>query len=930
MGHYEKNIEALEKHHPKLVELIDSCVIDEERIKVLNAESDEMQVVYKKEDGQDIYILGDKDQTNAANQAVDLLGKMKKEGIAVLFGFGLGFFAEEILKRFEKGHLLIVYEATPSLFKTALMTRDLSELLGSEKIKVILGDDAHNFADFHNHYHHIVHGKFWIVKHNPSIKLNEEAYENFHKRLLEENRLSNSGIGTMISLGKDFINSFMSNIPQLIRKSGVNRLKDIFRGRPAIVVSAGPSLEKNFHLLKKAKGRAIIIAVDVVLPTLLPAGIIPDIIVAIDPLPENIAVFRDNPMLKEVPFICLAQYTPEIVDIYPGPIFINSVPGNVIFQWLNNFWEDKGYIECFGGSVAHLAFASAEYMGAKDIALIGQDLSYEKKFHSGDTTELLHAFHDQETPDYTRGAQKADNIFGEKRYTVGALLSFKTHFENRIRTFNGTAINATEGGLPIEGARTMRLADFIDEHCDLEEIDTFPVLSGLNNSEISYNLEGLLFQVTNARSMFVDIRGNAKKILKHIHRAQKMKKKKEEEKPEFHNILEKIETLTEKVKSPILDIIASYHYQLELYMRRQGIQDIDEIEDKWKKLKKQLIRGLNYYGELIEAIDLFVKQLDKIIKAIKREVNVNKLLMDDSLPKYSRFLKTGKIYKRAGIADRAVKYLEASIRAEDTADEGREMNGQAFVKTHLLNASKSQITSLYVPLAEMYIKQFRFYEAREILTKAGRQKARSKQQAQKVPELLKTCDEKIRAWDERKKKVEKLLKKAEADYGSNLDSGYFYFRAKDYEMAEKAYEKVISDQTSETSSQNPASAAYYGLAHTYLAMEETEKAVSALEKAIEADPENPILYRDLGFIAIGNKNLTAAEAFLVRAIELSPQTEELYKPLASLYLSSGETEKAVALYEDALLVIPDSPIIQRGIAVLFNESVAQAAKAGKC
>ncbi len=51
-------------------------------------------------------------------------------------------------------------------------------------------------------------------------------------------------------------------------------LQNIFDSRPAIIVSAGPSLENNFHLRKKAKNKAVIIAVDVVLPTLLPAGII--------------------------------------------------------------------------------------------------------------------------------------------------------------------------------------------------------------------------------------------------------------------------------------------------------------------------------------------------------------------------------------------------------------------------------------------------------------------------------------------------------------------------------------------------------------------------------------------------------------------------------------------------------------------------------
>ena len=92
----------------------------------------------------------------------------------------------------------------------------------------------------------------------------------------------------------------------------------------------GPSLEKTLHLLKEAKSKAVIIAVDAALPTLLPAGILPDLLVAIDPMPENVAFFKDNPLLKHVPFMCLTQYTPEIVDIYPGPLFLNTTEQNLV------------------------------------------------------------------------------------------------------------------------------------------------------------------------------------------------------------------------------------------------------------------------------------------------------------------------------------------------------------------------------------------------------------------------------------------------------------------------------------------------------------------------------------------------------------------------------------------------------------------------
>ena len=141
---------------------------------------------------------------------------MGKEGVAVLFGFGLGYFAEEILKRFEEGHILMVYEATSELFKTALRTRDLSELLESEKIKIVLGEDADNFSVIHSYYNHIYNGKCWIVNHHPSVKLNQEAYGKFKKRLEEEKRLSDTGVGTVINIGKEFVNTLIQTTPEKV------------------------------------------------------------------------------------------------------------------------------------------------------------------------------------------------------------------------------------------------------------------------------------------------------------------------------------------------------------------------------------------------------------------------------------------------------------------------------------------------------------------------------------------------------------------------------------------------------------------------------------------------------------------------------------------------------------------------------------------
>jgi tetratricopeptide (TPR) repeat protein len=581
-------------------------------------------------------------------------------------------------------------------------------------------------------------------------------------------------------------------------------------------------------------------------------------------------------------------------------MFLNRNSQNILSHWLGRFYEDDYNIDCFGGSVAHFAFNIADFMGSDNIVLVGQDLSFSsKKVHSKGVTDIFEEAVEkgvENIRDQTIGASRTIDIFNEDVLTRSDFLSFKTSYENKIKTFKGKVINATEAGLPIEGAIPMRFMDFIDSYCDLPEIDTFPILSKLMGGKVADNLGMIKDEVTAGRDKFNEIKNTANRILKHLKKIISLKKKGKKDSKEFHYILNKVEPLIEKVKHPLLNLLVGYHYSLELYLQRQDMVDIDAIEDKWERLDRQLERGENYYGEIVEAISLFNKQLDKLIPALQREKKVNAILSDEALKDSERFMKIGMLYKNAGAVRQSVEFLEA---AEGDIQ---------------LTGDDSQITDLYVSMADMYIKQFRFYEAREIL---GKVRGDGSNSNSRIDKLLNTCEEKIEVWEAREKKMQQLLQDAEANYGSHLESGYFYFRIKDYKGAEKAYLKAI--ESMETNVEP-----YYGLAHTYLAMDDVEKAVEIFEKAIAIDPDNPILYRDLGLIAFENNNIEPAELFFRKAIELAPSEAELYKNLADLYINLGQREKAIELYENALQANADNPAILKDLALIYSEKITNA------
>lgn len=77
--------------------------------------------------------------------------------------------------------------------------------------------------------------------------------------------------------------------------------KDALKGTPAIIVSAGPSLNKNIEILKKYKDNAVIFCVGTALRTLYNNNITPDFLNVIET--ENTSLHYDLPCSKDISFI---------------------------------------------------------------------------------------------------------------------------------------------------------------------------------------------------------------------------------------------------------------------------------------------------------------------------------------------------------------------------------------------------------------------------------------------------------------------------------------------------------------------------------------------------------------------------------------------------------------------------------------------------
>ena len=320
-----------------------------------------------------------------------------------------------------------------------------------------------------------VHGLFTVLLSKTAIhKGEEDAFRDDLLRMAKDVRewllvrlqaLGNSSHDTMLGLRQMALMS-----PWIVYGSQYESILAPFKDRPFVVVSAGPSLAKNYELLKDVQDRCVIVANDAVLKKLLSNGIRPHIVCALE---RGIAtydlLFKDTVQeypeeCGEILLISQAVCSPKLFGTWPGPKMIVGKGEVPVDQWFI-VGTIHGRVIPSGSSVAHMCFGVAVTMGASSIALIGQDLAYgeEGVSHvSGVFSEEVMAKQQKGTG--TKGVHIVPAALGGETETSELWLSFLRMFEARITSVDIDVFDCTEGGALIRGTIIEPFSEYLADH----------------------------------------------------------------------------------------------------------------------------------------------------------------------------------------------------------------------------------------------------------------------------------------------------------------------------------------------------------------------------------------------------------------------------------------------------------------------------------
>lgn len=429
--------------------------------------SDRFYNVLKSNDGKNILnitknnksvYLGSKYNTNRDIQFfLDSLGNIGSEDIIIVFGLGCGEHLYELINKLGENNRILVFEPDNNVINLFSKLEIARIILNDHRFKIYYFANEHNIESIFSSNIFDYELSSIIFSHYANYdQVYSKKFLDFISQFKDFLRKLHISKNTNLAFSKIWFDAFLRNIRIMSKGTPVDELKDKYLNKPAIIVSAGPSLKKNIHLLKKAQEKFIIITGGRTLKALTDLGVTPHFVCVIDPVEKTYRLVEES-LECNAPLVFYEGTNPDVVEKYKGP---------KIYFTANYFAGDfiqKTEIKLnYGGSVAHTCFGLAIHMGCNKIIFVGQDFAY-----TGDKIHAENAIVKNEENEFTdtEGYIYVDDIYGNKVKTTVTFDLFRKTMEDLIKAFPGrTYINATEGGANIKGTTVMPLVEVLDKY----------------------------------------------------------------------------------------------------------------------------------------------------------------------------------------------------------------------------------------------------------------------------------------------------------------------------------------------------------------------------------------------------------------------------------------------------------------------------------
>jgi Flp pilus assembly protein TadD len=911
MSFYEKNLTQLKLKFPEVYEWILKAEEDKS-IEVIHTAGGVSNLRLKGITGKSSYLYPMDDPLREEREFCKTLD-FSADQVTFLVGIGLGYIIEAIREKVQKGHKIIVFEKSATILKKALHQTDFSDLLKEGGMIFSLPDEdsvrekALQYASDHNI------GDSRIIGNARLMDVRKEYFE-LKELVVKYTTSSLVNHSTTINNGPIFAKNEIANLPRFLFSSGIKHLYEKFKGIPGIIISAGPSLEKNIHRLKEAKGKALIIATAPVVRVLFAHNIKPDLIVSIDFMDENGIHFEGINDCVDIPLVYPIRLTPRIVKEYQGDMFaVQDFMG--LFGWLQKNWEFKGSFTG-GGSVAIYAIMLALFCGCDPVIFVGQDLAFTDRSHIDGV--FLAEKVDRNNPNVLW----VDGMYGEKVPTSPVFLSFLGTIEAMIKQFQDRSfLNCTEGGAKIQGAKILSFDEFLTTQRQ-EPVDIEGIIKKSTNIE-KVNFRELLREI---EEKINQLRGMLKLSIDGLRSNKKIKRKlgrEEISSPEMRQALRE-----NYQNSTTLQQFCESFAPMSLFINKEIFQ-INRQEYRFQSshsdTKEGLVIGLKRNNLILAAAQKGIKEvyerLTHLFQILKRiETQRRKLAANDK--DEGAHYQYGRVLSEIGCHRLAVEEYEKAM------EQGREdceifyALGLSYLCLGKITMAEAVFQRAQKRFPEESLIQEGFRELEEV-KKEWEEKAESYHQAKDwvnaslyARKLLREYPDHRRAEeiakesgrlrDEKVRKVEEMHQEERKKRFLKMEHRNLMDRAKDF-MGRKYYAQAMDCLERALHLGHDEVEVKSLLACCYSEAGEMDKASQVFEELVAQFPETGLFHFNLGRALIRNGRLEEAAGQL--EIAASKEKQKFYNALfeaGAIYMNYKSYDRAIECFEKYLECSPDS------------------------
>ncbi len=487
---------------------------------------------------------------------------LKAAGVVVVLGFGLGHHVRALVERLRGRAAVVVFEPDVSMLRSVLERIDCTSWLGRKDV-IVMSDpaDRAGLSRSMSGLEPMIAMGAEICEHVPSRLRLATTAPDFLRAFSEFVGTVRMHVVTTLVQSDVTVRNLLMNLDHYATRPGIADLAGVAAGRPAVTVSAGPSLRRNLHLLARpgVRDRVVIIAAQTVLKPMLAAGVKPHFVTALDyhEISKRFYEGLTAPDVEGVTLIAEPKVNPAVIEAWPGAL---RLPADDFLQTLlgDDLAAPRGVIRA-GATVAHLSYYLARYLACDPVILIGQDLGFTDGQYYAKGAAIhdvwageLNAFNTLEMMEWQRIARnrghlhKAEDQLGREIYTDDQMRTYLAQFERDFmedRRRGLRIIDATEGGVKKSHADTMTLGAALEEFAPSRaEAVTLPAPAAVLGDDRKARALDRVKQTRRAVLRIAEISRETMKLLARMGQSL-------EDTPELNRLIERAHKFRDEVKS---------------------------------------------------------------------------------------------------------------------------------------------------------------------------------------------------------------------------------------------------------------------------------------------------------------------------------------------------------------------------------------------